>query len=838
MADVNVEQVVMTLTKKFKAGQRFIFWYDDNSEFKDSVNELKTSLSGVATVVELRRGHQLEIKLRLLDADEKEQFLIYSPQPQLILEEDHLRDMFLYSESFKADAQEIMRKELHLPSDMYHFVKDHTTFFGSKERRSRFIKLDLSSYHAQPSMAIMATIVRLDQPLVDFFSILRLVLKKGLTDNEYLDEFQKYDVLSDFWQIIGQQFDFKNKQLDLLSLVSSLYVTMAFQQMELDQPKETGYDLSHKSANVQTFMQQFSAEAYREEQDYYDIIAKQIWNTIPGKIFSHVNINDMVKSDVFIEFDRKILSWLQDQLLLENDEITINGLSIGQLTKKRRELHYGRTGYIKHLYNMMSSAWQLIQRRDMKPADDFNEMISEYTEDGYYMDTDYRHFINEYHQANYPEFYGELKRLIEQIYVDYLSRFSISWNRSFNYSDVDPRLLQRNFYKQYVGAEQNRIVVIISDSFRFEVAKELESRLKRENQVTDLNMKPMISGLPSVTYMGMAALLPHRQLDLQPTMRRVEVNGEVTNNIEKRQEILQTANPKSIAYRYKELQGKTRDQLRAMFANQEVIYIYHNQIDTTAENQGTEDETFMAADKAILELQDLIWRLRTNSINHVYVTADHGYLYRENKISAIDKVEVTTTDEDWKSPRYLVSKRDIDIPGVDRQRLADVLDNNDDRYVYYPSTANVFKANGSDNYVHGGSSLEEMIVPLLEIRTTGKKSSAHTVELQISNTNLRIMSPEVLINVIQTEPISAKVLPAVFRLYFTDENDRQISGQVPVNANITKTAVQDRMRTVKITLIDQPYDRTQAYYLVIENIETGEQQRVQYSMDIVKSNDD
>ncbi|MCH8623981.1 BREX-1 system phosphatase PglZ type A [Lactiplantibacillus plantarum] len=834
MADVNIDQVVTTLKSKFKAAHQFIFWYDDQGEFEDSVRDLTGALAGVATVVELKMGHQLKTKLRLLGAGMSEKFLIYSPQPQPPLDENHLRDMVLYSEIFRADAPEILRKELQLPENMYSFVKRYTAFFGSKERRARFMKYDLHSYQSEPTVAIMAAIVRLDQPLVDFFAVLRLILKAGLTDNKYLNEFEKYHVINDFWSIVSDQFGFQSDQPDLLTLASGMYVTMAFQQMGLPTATDNRYNLSARAANVQTFMQQFSAEAYNQHRDDYDQIARHVWENIKvNKFFDQLDIDDLANSDVFPEFDRRILNWIQEQLLLENDEVLVDGLSIGKLTKKRREMHYGRSHNTNHLYLMVRSAWQVIQARHNRPANGFNAMVDEYTNGGYYIDMNYRHFVYEYRIAGYPDYYMRLKRLVERIYVDLLSKFNISWNQSLNYQQIAPQLLQRNFYNQYIRNEQNRIVVIISDSFRFEVGKELQGKLKQEDQVTDMQMHFLISGLPSVTYMGMPALLPHHNLALQAEERRVTVDGQPASNIEQRQAILRQANPKSTAYRFKDLQGKSRDELRSMFVNQEVIYIYHNQIDTTAENKGTEDETATAAKNAINELQELIWRLRTNSINHVYITADHGYQYRDEKIADIDKIEVKTVAEDWKSPRYLVSERDIKVPGVERQALANILENQDSRYVYYPTTANVFKANGGDNYAHGGSSLEEMVVPLLEVRTTSKKSTAHEVTLQINNSNLRVTSLEVPLSIMQTEPISSKVTPAAFKLYFVDKNNHQISGQILINANNKDTQVEKRIWRANLTLVDQPYDRNQVYDLVIENIESGAQNRVHYRIDIV-----
>ncbi|AVK63722.1 BREX-1 system phosphatase PglZ type A [Lactobacillus sp. CBA3606] len=841
MADMDIKQVVTTLKNDFSDGHQIVFWYDDDGGFKDSISELTTALADVAIVIELMSGHQLETKLRLLNADQSEKFLVYSPQPQPPIEENHLRDMVLYSVTFKADAQEILRQELGLPTNLHRFLKDHKTFFANKVRRARFAKFDIDSYHSQPAVAIMATITRLDQPLVDFFGVLKAILKADLVNNKYLNEFKKYGVLSEFWDKVHQQFNFESdpNETQVLDLSTALYVTMAFRQMDLKVPaKVQQWNLDRKIANVQTFMQQFSASEKVDNQDSFAQVAAAVWQVIDQKqLFRQLEIDDIARADVFKQFDKRILLWIQTQLKLDISDVTVNGVEIDQLTKQRETTHYGQTPYFNHLYQMMCNAWWLKKMVGTSPADNMSSLINDYLEAGYLVDTDYRHFVYEYQQAGFPEDFQPVKNLVEAWYVDYLSTYAVTWNRNFNYQELAPKVLQRNFYKQYVGMENNRIVVIISDSLRFEVAKELQNQFSLDDQINELNMHYLVTGLPSVTYMGMSALLPHRQLALQTNTRRVAVDGMEADNVKKRQLILQQANPRSVAYRFKELKSKTRDELRTAFAGQDVIYIYHNQIDTTAENQGTEDETFAAANEAINELRGFVNRLRSASIAHLYITADHGYLYRDEKLKAVDKIELPTDDADWKAPRYLITKREVKEPGINRQSLATVLNNEDERYVYYPTTANVFRANGGDNYVHGGSSLQEMLVPLLEIRTSSDKSNAQMAELQLVNTKRRITSLEVPLSIMQPEPISATVVPTSYKLYFVDDQDHQISGQLVVNANSEKKAIGERIQTVRSTLIDQVYNRNSVYYLVIENLTDHSISKLQYTMDLVNPDD-
>ena len=51
--------------------------------------------------------------------------------------------------------------------------------------------------------------------------------------------------------------------------------------------------------------------------------------------------------------------------------------------------------------------------------------------------------------------------------------------------------------------------MIISDAFRFEAAAELKRKLD-DQDVYSTELDTVYSGLPSVTYFGMPALLPHQ----------------------------------------------------------------------------------------------------------------------------------------------------------------------------------------------------------------------------------------------------------------------------------------------------------------------------------------
>ncbi len=117
--------------------------------------------------------------------------------------------------------------------------------------------------------------------------------------------------------------------------------------------------------------------------------------------------------------------------------------------------------------------------------------------------------------------------------VDKLERWSLPGQRH-----------QTDFYKSYVGRvldKNNKVYVIISDAMRFEIGEEL-CRLIRAEDKFEAKIEHMISVLPSYTQLGMAALLPHSELqinaDKKPT---VNLNGQSSSGTVNRDKILKSA---------------------------------------------------------------------------------------------------------------------------------------------------------------------------------------------------------------------------------------------------------------------------------------------------------
>ena len=176
--------------------------------------------------------------------------------------------------------------------------------------------------------------------------------------------------------------------------------------------------------------------------------------------------------------------------------------------------------------------------------------------------------------------------------------------------------------------------------------------------------------------------------------------------------ILKARNPKSIAVRYEEIISLKQKEVRDLIAGMEVIYIYHDRVD--ASSHGNEADVFTACDTAIRELHGLVKKI-TGDMNgtHILITADHGFLYTHDPLSETDKVgKATFTDQSIEyGRRYAILKEGAEPEYLMHVRMSEEGSGYEG---FAPRESIRIKMPGAGlNFVHGGASLQEMVVPVI-----------------------------------------------------------------------------------------------------------------------------
>jgi hypothetical protein len=337
----------------------------------------------------------------------------------------------------------------------------------------------------------------------------------------------------------------------------------------------------------------------------------------------------------------------------------------------------------------------------------------------------------------------------------------------------------------------------------------------------------------------MAALLPHTQLEITDDYH-VLIDGEPCNDTKQRELILQKQKPQSRCVQFDDIKSMKRDDLRTVFTGRDVVYVYHNQIDARGDKANTENEVFSACYEAINEIYSLIKKL-SGSANtyHFIVTADQGIIYKRDKLTESDKIDGISNKADEVRRRSIISQNAINKDGIVSIPIAKILETDDRRFVSFPVASHVFKVAGSgQNYVHGGSSPQEMIVPLIDVKTEKGHVDTKTVQVDLVSSLPRITNLIVSLDFIQSEPVTDTVKSCNYRIYFVSADNEKITDEQSFVADIKESESGKRMMRKSFNFKSQKYDKSKKYFLVIKDEKTNtEVMRKDVEIDIIFAND-
>jgi hypothetical protein len=207
------------------------------------------------------------------------------------------------------------------------------------------------------------------------------------------------------------------------------------------------------------------------------------------------------------------------------------------------------------------------------------------------------------------------------------------------------------------------------------------------------------------------------------------------------------------------------------------------------------------------------------------------------------KVDKTTpNDQDVEiDRRYLITRK-----GAKPEYLLPVrfLEGKTDYDAFAPrENVRIKKKGGGLNFVHGGISLQELVVPVIDYQHLHSSTKAYQqnrdkidtkpVTLTLLSADRKVHNMIFSLNFYQKEPVGGNRKAANYLLYFTDESGMQISDSCKIIADRTSENGQDRTFRVSFNLRSLKYDNRDSYYLVIAD-ESGEQlpQREEFRIDI------
>lgn len=867
---MSLQRITDSLAALF-AAQPIVFWHDSEGEFATTVENLV--LDNV-NLVRLHETAALQVKIDI-ERQPGQCWLLYSTQPEPDPHVDWLLDVRLRSKAFKADSTSILLDDLGLVSQTLRgHLKARAKFLRSSARVERLKRLVVASDNADDlDRKMLAVLVRTDQPEL-FAILLRLFVafvQEGEVDLNAQPKVWQDIIANDledaFWLLVKLHLGYAETQPSLRDLLFRILVT-DFSRSAIAKPVGA---LQHfvlperpLAANASVF-----ASRWRSDMAHYSsyhLITAAVGRDLDlTQLLAGLSADDLTEVMTFEDVERRIISDLKDRVLGGAGAALDAVLA---LIARRRDGHWANPilanthdvhRALAASYDALEAAIHFLALKDQY-QDGFSFVSAEagfsaYQTGLFRFDQGYRYFNRAYELVE-PMGWSvlhELKQRIEAAYSGwFMPQLSSAWGKILEGGEgllsswqLPGVINQQHFFDKVVvplsddGAK--RVFVIISDAFRFEVAEELAQAINSNSRIK-ATLSSMLGVLPSYTGLGMAALLPHQRLAYKINSNlELVADGKPVSTTEQRGAYLDPY--AGAAVKAEDLLAMGKDKGREFVRERRLIYIYHDRIDLIGDKQSSETKTFEAAADTVIELAQLV-KFIVNSLNgyNVLVTADHGFIYQESALAEADKSALADKPEGTllAKKRYLLGQG---LGGNDKAwsgntALTAGTEPEGSLDFWLPKGVNRFHFAGGARFVHGSAMPQEIVVPVITVRSTESElAKTKVVGISLLGASNKVVTNTQRFEFIQNEAVSERVLPRTLVICLRD-GDQPISNEQTVTFDSHSPLLDERKRSVLLTVLSGSYDRNKEYFLVARDITTKvEVLRVPLKVDLAFSND-
>ena len=804
-----------------KRTRKIIFWYDSKQEYQDFINELELE----DTEIIKYDNNSFWIRYHIEKEELNKNIIIYLPFERKKGIDNDLLDLETSNSDllFNPDSTTMRLKNLGLTEDCRKIISKYAKFFGNKKRETEFKNFDIEEKNNE-NIDLIITAIMLNIKSINEDDILKEIIRYYFEDDKKYEELFKFGSEEFILGLFNDTFGSSVSSYEELSEVYKSLVFTYFATSLKDIKKASRYSkylLTKKTTNVYVFINNLMRD--KTTKQYFEKLSKDIEKEFGIEdLLNSMDIDDYSSSDAFESVDKYVLKYLVDKLF--------NGIGEYEVYKNYIDIRENKYWYekLENEYNLLKVSIAFFEKinaiQDSIKIVDIDKFAKDYADNFSEVDTLYRKMYFYFDNIEDKDIFINLKNKIENIYVnDFMSELSIKWSdmiANMSKYDSNRMTLQKDFYKNYIrpfNDKKDRIIVIISDAFRYECAKELNTRLKTLASKSDIGY--MQGLVPSYTKLGMASLLPNNKLSRVKDSDDILVDGQSSSSINDRELLLQKENPDSIAVKYDDLYEMTKLEWKKLFSGKKVVYIYHDTVDNAGEHN--ENTIFTACDKAINELEKLVRDLHTtfSGIN-AFITADHGFFYKRGKVESYEKTNKTTNATKQKT-RYSYSDSISNEEGILSINLDYVFGENSG-YVNIPKGNIIFARQGTGiNYVHGGILPQEIIVPVIDFKSTRTSNDSKKVGITYSGLSTKITNAITYLEFLQDNNIDENNKPCRYLLHFEDEESNRISDECTIIANYENTEVKDRFFKEKFVFKNMQYDKNKPYFLTIIDEETG-----------------
>ena len=749
------------------ARKRVVFWYDANGEWTSEFDDYQPAQAEKLRV----EGNEFSVKVAISRAPLKQRFLLYLPSAKPPEQGNWLLDLLLAGHEFTADRASLDIQEAGLTLEFKELAKEHEKFFNAKERTTKLKEL-LRPNDDETAVRLKMLAVLAKQP-PDIDKLLLHALCQVNPANPAGEDpvealYGKAMLVDYFWQAVKGKFEYKSSEPNLRDFAVALFNSVS-------SIGPSGELLPHARVFLSIWKDSLSARpAFEQWSDHLAAVLRveEQLNDAPERY-------EPGDDDSYELIERFMLRRLLQRF-------QSNGHSGSQRPSDAELLEAIRARstscwFEKHVHGYRALEQAITFRGLLAKADlqvpSFEEGLQRYCNGWWRLDQAYRRCIVHARTYQQPGLLKPLRDWLEAQYVNNVllpltNRWSdqvaglTGWG-----SSTLPR--QKEFHMRYVHAPLSskglkRLFVVISDALRYEAARDFADRLNSQaGKGWQAEVDALLGVLPSYTQLGIAALLPGAQLGLNPSDSNALVDGQSATGTDNRDKLLKAyANGRAKAIKAEDFLGlATSKEGAELSKDHDLIVIYHNRIDRIGDKRESEAEPCQAVEQSFDDLELILRKIASLKGSQAVITADHGFLFQQEPVDANDRAEFPAAKElSFKNRRFALGSG-IKASAGQKVFTADQLGLSGNWEAVFPLGLDRFPRSGSGSrFVHGGTSLQEVVVPVIRLKRE-RKDESRVVAAELLRVPAKITTGKLSFGLFQLEPVEPKKrLPLQLRI--------------------------------------------------------------------------
>ena len=275
-------------------------------------------------------------------------------------------------------------------------------------------------------------------------------------------------------------------------------------------------------------------------------------------------------------------------------------------------------------------------------------------------------------------------------------------------------LHQTEIYPELVESKGGRVAYFFVDAMRYEMGEDLIEQLEGAEELT---LQPAVGVLPSITPLGMGALLPGASSSFSVVEYHgrlaTQIGDHVLPDLSRRRKYLAAVRPDAREINLGALLQLSTKGLGRKLGNSKLIIVPSSSIDKLGETDGG-----MLArqimDSIIGNIARAVRKLARTGVEYFVITSDHGHQFsvRKDADMIMDKPggdKVGQHRRAWAGHGAHTPAAAVRVSGAQLGYQTD-LD------FIFPRGLAVFRCGGDLAFHHGGISLQEMVIPVVTLR--------------------------------------------------------------------------------------------------------------------------